>query len=74
VDHLCEYGDALHDEDFRNESNIDKFMREKYLYWLEALSLCRSMSKGVVSITKLEALLQVIPSPAITYYVQYILT
>ena len=65
VDHLCDSGDALHDEDFRNESDIDKFMREKYLYWLEALSLCRSMSKGVHSMAKLEALLQVVLCPFI---------
>jgi Cdc6-like AAA superfamily ATPase len=65
VDHLYDSGDALGDEDFRNESDIDKFMREKYLYWLEALSLCRSMSKGVVSMAKLEALSQVIHSSAL---------
>ena len=35
-------------------------MRKKYLYWLEALSLCRGISDGVVSMAKLEALLQVI--------------
>jgi hypothetical protein len=38
---------------------IENFISKKYLYWLEALSLCRSMSDGVASITKLEALLQV---------------
>jgi hypothetical protein len=36
-----------------NTNNIDMFLRQKYLYWLEALSLCRSMAKGVVSMTKL---------------------
>ena len=72
VDHLYDSGDALRDEDFRNESDIDKFMREKYLYWLEALSLCRSMSKGVVSMAKLEALSQVIHSSALCE--QYMLT
>jgi NACHT domain len=40
--------------------DIDIFLKDKYLYWLEALSICRSMSDGVVSMAKLEALLQVI--------------
>ena len=39
---------------------VDVFVRKKYLYWLEALSLCRSMSEGVLSMAKLEALTQVI--------------
>lgn len=39
---------------------MHKFIREKYLYWLEALSLCKSMSKDIVSITKLKTLIQVI--------------
>jgi hypothetical protein len=59
VDHLCDSGNALHHKVFRNGSDIDKFMREKYLYWLEALSLCRSMPKGVQSMGKLKALIQV---------------
>ena len=65
VDHLCDSGNALHHKVFRNESDIDKFMREKYLYWLEALSLCRSMPKGVQSMGKLEALIQVALYPFI---------
>jgi hypothetical protein len=38
---------------------INEFMRKKYLYWLEGLSLCRSMGKGVVSMAKLCSLVQV---------------
>jgi hypothetical protein len=38
---------------------IDTFLRQKYLYWLEALSLCGSIAKGVVSMTKLWNLVQV---------------
>jgi hypothetical protein len=37
---------------------IDTFLREKYLYWLEGLSLCRSVEKGIVSIAKLSSLVQ----------------
>jgi hypothetical protein len=38
---------------------VDGFLRKKYLYWLEALSLCGSMSKGVLSMSKLQSLCQV---------------
>ena len=38
---------------------IDKFIRRKYLYWLEGLSLCRSIGKGVVSMAKLCSLVEV---------------
>ncbi|CAO2657539.1 Nn.00g036650.m01.CDS01 [Neocucurbitaria sp. VM-36] len=37
---------------------VDKFLSAKYLCWLEALSLCQSMSKGVVSMAKLANLAQ----------------
>ena len=38
---------------------VDGFLRKKYLYWLEGLSLCRSVGNGVVSMTKLWSLVQV---------------
>jgi hypothetical protein len=38
---------------------VYNFLRGKYLYWLEALSLCYSVGKGVVSIEKLWSLVQV---------------
>ena len=38
---------------------VDKFLRKKYLYWLEGLSLCKSVGKGVVSMEKLWSLVQV---------------
>ena len=59
VDHLHDSGDALRDEDFRSKSDIDKFMREKYLYWLEALSLAETCRTEWYHWQKLEALLQV---------------
>ena len=72
IDHLCEwnsnsYADHSIDlqDDLRDGGVIDDFMRSKYLYWLEALSLCRGMSDGIISIAKLEALLQVILRPAL---------
>jgi hypothetical protein len=38
---------------------VYNFLREEYLYWLEGLSLCRSLGTGVVSMTKLWLLVQV---------------
>jgi hypothetical protein len=43
---------------------VYEFLREKYLYWLEALSLCKSLLKGIVSIAKLKALVHVMLYPA----------
>jgi hypothetical protein len=61
ADHLCACsGSAEQVNDLRDGGVVDYFLRKKYIYWLEALSLCRSMSDGVVSMAKLEALIEVI--------------
>jgi hypothetical protein len=39
---------------------VDSFLRKNFLHWLEALSLCMSISKGVDSMASLEALAEVI--------------
>jgi NACHT domain/Heterokaryon incompatibility protein (HET) len=68
VDHLCDWNSnscANHKVDLQDGGIVDVFVRKKYLYWLEALSLCRSMSEGVLSMAKLEALFQVILGSAI---------
>jgi len=65
IDHLCAWSTSflLYDKNIlRSEGTVDRFLRKKYLYWLEALSLCKSMSKGVVSMANLEALINVILS------------
>lgn len=64
INHLCKsgLGSTKNEDDranLRDGGAVDKFLREKYLYWLEALSLCQSMSKGIVSMIKLAALVQV---------------
>jgi hypothetical protein len=60
VDHLLDCKPSRNaTSDLRDGGSIDQFLRQSYLYWLEALSLCRSMSDGVVSVAKLETLLQV---------------
>jgi len=63
VDHLCDWNpppSAADLVDLQDEGSIYEFLRQKYLYWLEALSLCKSMPKGVVSMAKLESLIHVI--------------
>jgi hypothetical protein len=62
VDHLCDWNAnprVNHRVDLQDGGVVDVFVRKKYLYWLEALSLCRRMSEGVLSMAKLEALIQV---------------
>ncbi|KIW32636.1 uncharacterized protein PV07_04166 [Cladophialophora immunda] len=61
VDHLWEWESPECTDcnvDLQDGGSVDLFVKEKYLYWLEALSLCKSMSKGVLSVEKLEALTQ----------------
>jgi hypothetical protein len=63
IDHLCDWisnSCASHRVDLQDGGAVGEFVRKKYLYWLEALSLCRSISDGVVSMAKLETLIQVI--------------
>ena len=63
VNHLCAWNSKSskeHGVDLRDGGAVETFVRKKYLYWLEALSLCKGISDNVVSMTKLEALLQVI--------------
>lgn len=62
IDHFCDSKrkalahSAANQEDART---VNTFIRQKYLYWLEALSLCGSIAKGVVSMIKLWDLVQV---------------
>ncbi|OCK73083.1 HET-domain-containing protein, partial [Lepidopterella palustris CBS 459.81] len=61
VDHLCDWNsdrDADQKAELLEGGEVDVFLKEKYLYWLEALSLCRSMPKGVLAIGKLEAFIR----------------
>lgn len=57
VDHLC-----ASNPDFRADCDlqiVDEFMKKKYLYWLEGISLCKSIVKAIVSLTRLNTLVQV---------------
>lgn len=62
IDHLCDSkpNSLVHRVGHKQVAElIDKFLREKYLYWLEGLSLCKSVGKGVISMEKLWSLVQV---------------
>ncbi|KAM6513748.1 hypothetical protein FALCPG4_014968 [Fusarium falciforme] len=66
VRYSCVYWvDHLHDSDSTSVNNVLQdngkvhgFIQEKYLFWLECLSLLRSMSEGVNAVHKLEALVK----------------
>jgi hypothetical protein len=58
VDHLLECQtreDAI--KDLKDSGPVYSFLRHYFLYWLEALSLLKCMSDGVIMIKKLENLL-----------------
>jgi hypothetical protein len=58
VDHLLECQnreDIIND--VKDSGSVYSFLRQYFLYWLEALSLLKSVSEGVVMIKKLEDLL-----------------
>ncbi|KAK3366322.1 HET-R [Lasiosphaeria ovina] len=57
VNHLR---DSISDKDIPQCNTLDAvqtFLEKKYLYWLEALSLLRAMSEGIIAIRQLEGLL-----------------
>ncbi|KAK3363996.1 beta transducin-like protein HET-D2Y [Lasiosphaeria hispida] len=61
VDHLYDSqssDNAKQPDVFQDGGIIDNFLRKHYLHWLEALSLCKSTSQGILSMTKLESILQ----------------
>ncbi|RYP05879.1 hypothetical protein DL765_009689 [Monosporascus sp. GIB2] len=61
VHHLCEWSHNSSTNnriDLQDGGIVDSFIREKYLYWLEALSLCKSMSEGVVAMANLQTLIK----------------
>lgn len=60
VDHLqdCNIGESA-DQDLHEGGAVDDFLRQNYLYWIEALSLLKSLSEGIAAIAKLDSLFQV---------------
>ncbi|KAF1835058.1 hypothetical protein BDW02DRAFT_310937 [Decorospora gaudefroyi] len=61
VDHLCASNltsSATSEDILEDGGVVDLFLQEKFLNWLEALSLCKSLSRGIVTIEKLWLLTQ----------------
>ncbi|KAH7087146.1 hypothetical protein FB567DRAFT_60254 [Paraphoma chrysanthemicola] len=60
MDHLAEAQGSfmLGAELLSDGGGVFAFLQEKFIYWLESLSLCLSVPKGVLSITKLSKLVQ----------------
>jgi hypothetical protein len=60
VDHLLDCGIRENTiKNLKNSGLVLKFLRQSYLYWLEALSLMGGLSDGILMIRKLESWLQV---------------
>jgi len=59
VNHLLDCTRKNTIDNRKDGGSVDKFLCEYYLYWLEALSLMRSLSSALVMIRKLENWLQV---------------
>jgi hypothetical protein len=57
------------EEGLQDNGTVHTFLKQRYLYWLEALSLCKSISAGVTSMAKLEILLQVVANERYLYIV-----
>ncbi|KAI8710889.1 NACHT domain-containing protein [Fusarium sp. LHS14.1] len=58
VDHLHGSDSTKVNNALRDNGSVHGFIQEKYLYWLECLSLLRSMSEGVNAVHQLEALVR----------------
>ena len=59
IDHLCEIKSGHNRVGLCDNGTIDVFLQEHFLHWLEALSLLKRMSEGVLSMAKLTDLLKV---------------
>ena len=59
VDHLCEIKSSYDEVGLYDNGTIDVFLRKHFLHWLEALSLIKGISDGILAIAKLIGLLTV---------------
>ncbi|KAJ5531439.1 hypothetical protein N7527_004832 [Penicillium freii] len=59
IDHLRDgWCDRRDKSIFEQEGLVHNFLQQKYLYWLEALSLLGSLSQGIAAMLKLEGMFQ----------------
>jgi hypothetical protein len=71
VDHLLDCmtkGNTMND--LKDGGSVYSFLCQSSLYWLEALSLMKSLSDGIIMIRKLENWLQVSPFTLFIYYIK----
>lgn len=60
IDHICDfYSDSQGPFKSTDGSLVGKFLREKFIYWLEAMGLIRQTGNAVLAISRLEILLKV---------------
>jgi hypothetical protein len=59
VDHLDEASSEIRQSALSDVGSVNTFFERKYLYWLEALSLCKELAKGVVAMAKLQSIARV---------------
>jgi hypothetical protein len=74
IDHLCDSKPASwanSSSGMQAAGGINVFLRTKYLYWLEGLSLCNSIAKGVVSMAKLRHQVEVWHAQLICMHIVY---
>ena len=59
VDHLCDI-ETGHDKIGLGDNGVvHVFLKEHFLHWMEALSLLKSISNGILAISKLRSFLTV---------------
>jgi len=59
IDHLCEIETSQDGVGLCSNGTTEVFLKKHFLHWLEALSLLRSISEGMLSMIKLKRLLEV---------------
>lgn len=71
VDHLCDsqvMSLASKVSSVQAIGVVVDFLKRKYIYWLEVLSLCKAVGKGMVSMEKLRSLVQVWHAESVYLY------
>ncbi|EXL39405.1 hypothetical protein FOCG_17986 [Fusarium oxysporum f. sp. radicis-lycopersici 26381] len=66
VSHLYDSNSTGDNKALQDGGDVHGFIQRKYLYWLECLSLLRSMSEGVNAVHKLETLVRNVGAQQLT--------
>ncbi|KAM3068301.1 hypothetical protein ACMFMG_009441 [Clarireedia jacksonii] len=71
VDHLLDSNTGGNsNDDLKDSGSVYRFLTKNYLYWLEALSLMKSLPDGIVMVRKLENQIQVSFSTLLNYIIE----